>query len=70
LHPLVLVLTYIDPAAPLGDFCLDSACRMPRLLRLAVAVTVLSSNAEDRLWVFFDISMTWCRFYFLGGNLR
>jgi hypothetical protein len=45
----VLVRTYIDPAAPLGDFYLDCACRTQRLLRLAVAVTVLASNAEDRL---------------------
>ena len=50
LHPWIQLRTCCaDPAAPLGDFCLDSVCRMQGLLKQAVAVTVLASNAEDRL---------------------
>jgi hypothetical protein len=43
-----------DPAAPLGDFCLDNACHTQRLFKLVVAVTVLASNAEDRLRCLFQ----------------
>jgi hypothetical protein len=57
----------VDPAASLGDFFLDSACRTQRLFKLAIAVTVLASNAEGRLRGLFRHPVVMVCLFFVGG---
>ena len=49
-HPWVLLhICCANLTAPLVDFFLDRVCCTQQLFKLAIAVTVLASIAEDRL---------------------